>query len=202
MYNPSPFNLKNDELSLELIQEYPLGLLISPILGQSLPIANFYPFVEEWEEGQLFITTHLAKNNKQWKDIHQNKVLVQFQGPSGYVSPSIYKNPLNVPTWNYCTVAIEGEAQIISSQHEIRRILNVMTTHFEKMNNTKWKSQLPEEFNNKLEKGILGIRVKVDQIEGKFKMSQNRDLDDYAEVTRFFESKDHKLSQWLKKTKK
>src|SRR5258706_1204080 len=75
------------------------------------------------DEGKLFINGHMSKANPLWKTFEKNpEVLVIFQGPHTYISPTWY-NHVNVPTWNYHAVHIYGKPRVVTDHDETYTIL-------------------------------------------------------------------------------
>lgn len=199
MYNPKYSKTEDQTLNLQLIAEYPLGLLIS---NQDQQLQTSYlPFVVQEENDQLFLLTHLARANPQWKNLDQKEVVIQFQGPDRYMSPVIYKNNLEVPTWNYAVVKIAGTVTVADSTDQLDQILNTSVSIFEKRNQTNWSYKLPEDFKSGLMKAIVGLKIKINKIDGKFKLSQNKRLPDYEAVQHFLQSSamatDQEMLKWM-----
>jgi transcriptional regulator len=201
MYRPNYSVNENQDLALELIREYPLGLLISYLNGKVE--TSHLPFLLEKESHDLFLISHCAKANPHWK-LLKEEVLISFQGPSAYISPTIYFNKMNVPTWSYAVVQVHGVVEIVSDKNSLKDILNKSVHFFEAQNKTSWSYDLSDELQEKLEMAIVGLRIKVTRIEAKFKLSQNRNTEDYNSVLHFFrESKNHKdreLHEWMLKS--
>ena len=121
MYRPS-YSINDDpDLALQLIQDFPLGLLISQSQGKIE--SNYLPFFVKIEKNEIILLTHLARSNPHWKNLGE-EVLVSFQGPHRYISPTMYKGKNNVPTWNYAAVQITGKPELITSGQGIKDILN------------------------------------------------------------------------------
>jgi transcriptional regulator len=105
--------------------------------------------------------------------------LVIFQGPSFYVSPSLYEDkPLHgkvVPTWNYAVVHAHGPLTAIEDPAWLLALLARLTDAHETRRETPWSVQdAPPDFIDKLLGAIVGIEIPVQRLEGKWKMSQNR----------------------------
>jgi transcriptional regulator len=133
------------------------------------------PFVIKGDEDNLTLITHIANANTQWRKIDNTNVIVLFQGPHCYISPRYYESKVNVPTWNYTMVTAYGKANIF---HERKKHLSLVHSMFEIMEpefRRQW-DELPEDYKEKLFNGIAGIEVKVEKLEGKFKLSQNKTL--------------------------
>lgn len=202
MYRP-PYT-KNEKLDLawNLIQDYPLGLLISH--NEQKIETNYLPFLVIQEGQNTFLFSHLAKSNPQWKHL-TGDVLVSFQGPQKYISPTIYKNKINVPTWNYAVVQIQGTAETFSDSQSLKELLNRSVEFFESKNGTNWSYKLPAPAQMQLEAAIIGVKIKVHQVESKFKLSQNRSDEDHEEVLQFMQNsakeKDREMFNWMIKSR-
>src|SRR5689334_2824802 len=101
MYTPVVFQETRPDHIHEIIRRYPFSTVISSdspgLLGSHLPLL-LRPAVGP--HGQL--AGHMARQNPQWAQLVEGReVLAIFHGPHAYVSPSWYREPLNVPTWNY-----------------------------------------------------------------------------------------------------
>jgi transcriptional regulator len=180
MYLPPPFKIEEFEIIKDFLAAYPLGNIISFAEG-SLQM-NYIPFLLEIEGNKLVLTGHLAKANTQLESLKKNSVLVGFKGPDRYISPTWYESPYQVPTWNYAAVEIRGSVELIHDFAGIEDILSKSSVSFEKQNNTNWNYELPKEMRQALVKHIVGIKIHVEHLEAKFKLSQNRKPIDKAKV--------------------
>ncbi|MCX7324512.1 MAG: FMN-binding negative transcriptional regulator [Hyphomicrobiales bacterium] len=179
MYQPEHFRLDDRDALHDVMRAHPLGQLISA--GASGLQANPVPFVLHAEEGdQGVLRTHLARPNGQWRDFVDGcDVLVVFQGPQGYVTPSWYASKKEhgkvVPTWNYVTVQVRGRAKAIQDGHWLINHVSSMSEQQERALEHPWAvSDAPEPFIMALTRGIVGVEIAITEITGKFKMSQNR----------------------------
>ena len=117
----------------------------------------------------------MTRANPQWHDFDKaQEVLVIFQGPHVYISPSWYEVELSVPTWNYAVVHAYGLPRLIEDQVKLYNLLKSLIhtheAHFEK----PWPFNLPDDYLQKMMHGIVGFEIEITRLEGKFKMSQNR----------------------------
>lgn len=197
MYRPSHTINDDRELAVRLIQDFPLGLLVSQAKGDLE--SSYLPFLVEFKDNELVLTTHLARNNPQWKNLGE-EVLVSFQGPNRYISPTMYKGKNNVPTWNYAAVQVRGRPEVLTSRTDLKEILNQSVEFFETRNETSWKYDLPEALQEKLESAIVGLKIRSKPF-AKFKLSQNRNDADYESVLDFLitskKHSDQELLQWM-----
>ncbi len=183
MYQPPYF--REDDLNVQhaLIRAHPLGLLITA--GASGLVANSVPFhldAGASEKGTLRL--HLARANGQWRDIAAGApVLAVFQGADSYVTPSWYQTKAEtgkvVPTWNYAIVQARGLAWVIEDAGWLLAQINAITGEHEGQREKPWSvGDAPEEFIRAQLKGIIGVEIETAEIEGKWKVSQNRPVTD------------------------
>ena len=187
MYQPPHFREDSIERQHSLILEHPLGLLISGVGSE--PVANAIPFTVYPGEGQFgTLRCHVSRANRQWRDLQEaSSCLVVFQGPQSYVTPSWYTAKAEtgkvVPTWNYAMVQAAGRAKVIEEVGWLRRQLDDLTDVHEARFPRPWRvSDAPEDFISNQIKGIVGIEIIIERLEGKWKISQNRPRQDRANV--------------------
>ncbi len=172
MYIPKHFEEKDTNKLFQFMKEYSFAALISTQSGK--PIATHLPFIVKEDGSDIILTSHMAKANPQWQSFDgSDEVLIIFIEPHSYISPSLYDHERNVPTWNYIAVHAYGIPQIITGEEEIESLLESMFNEFEKSYKTQW-ANLDIDYKNKLLKGITAFKIKVNKLEGKFKLSQNK----------------------------
>lgn len=197
MYIPAHFGTTDLKLMSSFIEEYSFGTLVTNANNETS--ANHYPFLIEHND-EITLWTHIAKSNPQWKTFKQsNDCLLIFNGPHAYISPTYYENKLNVPTWNYTAVHLNCEAEVIEDANEQKRLMKNLVEFFETKNQTNWNYELPEEFHQKLLNAIVWLKFKVKKMDGKFKLSQNRDKADYQKVLTEFSTRQSENDQDLLK---
>lgn len=176
MYIPTHF--REDDLAImqALMREYNFATLVSTT-DEGTPIATPLPFLLESEPAPYgTLKAHMALGNPQWRTFRQDReVLVLFQGPHAYISPSWYEEALSVPTWNYATVHAYGIPRIMEDPAMLYALLKMLIQTHEAQFADPWLfEQLPGEYVEKMMKGVVGFSIEVTRLEGKFKMSQNR----------------------------
>ena len=154
---------------LQFIQEHSFGLLIS--YDGTAPVATHLPFVVQKKGQATYLVSHMALANSQWQHLFAEEVLCVFSGPHGYISPSWYEEWPNVPTWNYVAVHAYGRAEKVPSD-EVRSILSDMIAAYDPT--SPLSPHLGEDFYEKMVHGIMPFYVKVERLEGKAKLSQNK----------------------------
>lgn len=174
MYIPK-FNLVTDRaILLEAMRAYSFAILFGgPLTSDSSPVATHLPLVVKDEGEHGVIEGHFARANRHWQSLAGRETLVVFSGPHSYVSPALYADPLSVPTWNYIAVHAYGIFEIIEDDHEKDALLKGLIAQNEPAYAEQWRS-LPDGFRRTMLAGIVGFRIPIARIEGKFKLSQNR----------------------------
>jgi transcriptional regulator len=181
MYSPEHFKETNPERISALIKGNPLGMLITAPDGE--PFVSHLPFILDGSAGsQGKLLGHMARANPQWQHfVEGSKVLVVFQGPHAYVSPSWYSSP-GVPTWNYAVVHLRGIPRLLEGESELEALVEQITHVHESHLPNPWKPNLTGERRSKLLNMIVGFEIEITHIQGKFKLSQNRPPEDQRSV--------------------
>ncbi len=180
MYIPKHFEITDTEEILAFLKANAFGQITSMVEGKLF--ASHIPFLAS-EDGSVLMG-HLAKANPQWNSIQNQEVLVTFQGPHDYISPSWYSSP-GVPTWNYQTVHVYGLCKIIRDSDRLKEIVDALTKFYESQFSAQWTI----EYSSSMLQGIVGIEIQVTDIQCKYKLNQNRSDKDRLEVIKQLESK-------------
>ena len=184
MYEPPHFVETRPEILHGLIRAHPLGLLVS--IGPDGPVADLVPFLLDDDGGRL--RAHVARPNPHWRLLAERpdtKVLVVFQGPDAYITPSWYETKREtgkvVPTWNYAMVQVRGVATVRDHGDWIGKQIQDLTEAHEAERAHPWGiADAPESFIKAQMRGIVGIEIAITGMSGKWKVSQNRPVADQA----------------------
>lgn len=171
MYTPSHFAVHDPASIIQFIRQHSFGILVAPVNGR--PFATHLPFLlddQSGEQGRLL--THFARANPHWRELDGAEVLVVFQGPHAYISPSWYAETRGVPTWNYVAAHIYGTCQLIQDKTELQSLLVQTVRYFEP--DSPLLDHLHEEFYAKMSAAVVGVEIQITAMEGKAKLSQNR----------------------------
>lgn len=191
MYIPGHFNVTDEKEILAFVKANAFGQLISLVKGRLY--ASHLPFLSSRNHPSLIC--HMARNNPQWEELAGQEVLVTFQGPHGYVSPSWYASP-GVPTWNYQSVHIYGTPKIITQRGRLESIVNELTRVYESDFARPWKP----EYRESMLDAIIGVEIEISDIQCKYKLSQNRSETDRLRVIE--EQEKRGISELSKATKR
>lgn len=187
---------------LEFLRQNEFATLVTVDNGK--PGASHLLMEVEEAGGDWFVNGHMSRANSLWQTFDRNlEVLVIFQGPHTYISPTWY-NHVNVPTWNYQAVHLYGRPRIVSGEEYYAMLSRLIARH-ESATNYRMES-LPQDFVEKQMNGTVGFQVQVTKIEANYKLSQNRDDEDYHNIiSRLNEREDemsHKVAEAMRVSRK
>ncbi len=193
MYLPKHF-AENDTAKLfDFIQANSFGILFSMHRGQ--PFASHLPFLVARDEGKNgYLWGHLAKANSQWQDL-AGEVLVVFSGPHAYISPAWYQEDHTVPTWNYVAVHVYGNITVSHEPDELLKIVQDSVQFYESNYPEPWRLDSSAEYVHKMVKGIVGFKIEITRLEGKWKLNQNHSLTRQERVVNALKQADDQNSQ-------
>lgn len=184
MYNPSHFNTSDDRAALlALMRAHPLGALVTH--GPQGLDANHLPF--EVDEAAGVLRAHVARANPLWQQVPAEgmSAMVVFRGDDGYISPNWYPSKhethRQVPTWNYQVVHVHGQLTVMDQERFVRGLVARLTREHEKRLNQPrpWMmGDSPADYIDQMLAAIVGIEVSLQRLEGKFKLSQNKEARD------------------------
>ncbi|MCY1413800.1 Protease synthase and sporulation protein PAI 2 [compost metagenome] len=187
MYLPSAFRQDDPAEMLRLIAETRLATLVTS--GERGLQASHLPLLLEPGEGEHgTLYGHLARANPQWRELAAGaEALLIFQGPDAYVSPAFYPAKAEhgkvVPTWNYIAVHAYGQAEVIEDAPRLLDIVSRLTRQHEGEREQPWAvSDAPAEYIEGMLRAIVGFRLPIERLEGKWKLSQNRSQADLQGV--------------------
>ncbi len=176
MYSPKFNQVTDRSILIEAMQAYSFAILFGPQPDpqSSSPLAATHlPLVVKDEGEHGLIEGHFARANRHWQTLANRETLAVFSGPHSYVSPTLYVEPLSVPTWNYIAVHAYGTLSLIEDDPGKEALLKGLIQIHDPAYYEKWLD-LPDGFRRTMLAGIVGFRIPIARIEGKFKISQNR----------------------------
>jgi transcriptional regulator len=179
MYIPRHNEEKRVPVMHALMVSQPLGTLVT--LGASGLFASHIPLVLENDGSQFGVLKgHISRANTQWRDfVPTVDALAIFAGHQHYITPNWYpgtkEHGKEVPTWNYVVVHAYGPLRVIQDEHWLLTNVTKLTDIHEAGSPVPWKvSDAPQDFIKSQLKGIIGLELPIQRLEGKWKVSQNR----------------------------
>lgn len=203
MFIPKHFEVTDMDEVRDFIRTHSFGVIVTTDHGK--PTATHLPLELNEADGDYYITGHFAKANPQWKTLEEQteKVLIIYQGPHSYVSSTWYEDE-NVSTWNYQAVHIYGTPEILDEEalkEDLKRLMHKYESH--KEDGAVWENTSDD--TKKQIKGIVGFKIKVEEIQASYKLSQNRNEKDYNNIIKkLYEEPDpnaKKIADAMKKLK-
>lgn len=183
MYQPPAFRETRLDVLHDLIGTHPFATLVTTsadgLTADHLPLF-LDPNAGEYGtlRGHIAVANPLAKAGPEPFD-----ALAIFQGPHAYVTPSWYPSKAEhgkvVPTWNYAVVHAHGPARLMRNDDWLRQLLKDLTTQHEADRPAPWSvDDAPADYVTRQLKGIVGVEIPLQRLEGKWKMSQNKSAAD------------------------
>lgn len=182
MYVPPPFAVHDRDLLSRFMAEHSFATLVTQEGG--VPVASHVPLLYKPAPGQPeddrwgSLVGHLARPNPQWRAVGNVAegipALAIFSGPHAYISPTWYAEPNTVPTWNYVSVHATGRLRLIEDTARLLDLLRQTVDVYEASQPRPWRLEEQDaSFIEKLAGGIVGFEIAIEQLEGKWKLSQN-----------------------------
>lgn len=182
MYIPSSFREEDLPTLHAFMEAHPLAALVTAVGGASDLFATHLPLLLDRGAGPLgTLHGHIARANPHARQLVAGAAsgLVLFTGPDAYITPEWYPTKAEhgrvVPTWNYVAVHASGTVIPREDPEFLRSHLEALTERHEAARGGAWKvSDAPEEYVAPLMRAIVGLEIRIERLEGKWKMSQNR----------------------------
>jgi transcriptional regulator len=176
MFIPQHFAESDPAKLHDLIERYSFGLLVSEVEG--VPFVTHVPFLLDRTAGPHgTLIGHVSRANPHWRELAGKTALAVFSGPHAYVSPTWYEAENVVPTWNYVAVHAYGPVQLVEDKPAILDIVQRSVTVYEASMPRPWKLDGSPTFIDRMLVQIVGFRIEIARIEGKWKLNQNHPVE-------------------------
>jgi len=188
MYIPGLFKNNDEQAVRSFIAANSFGILVSQVnerlWGTHIPMD-----LAKGSDGQDILTGHISKANPQWKNFTpDSQVLAIFSGPHTYISSSWY-NHENVPTWNYIAVHIYGKVRIIEGERLVQALSNMVDKYEAASTRPVSVQAMSADYLRKQMNGIIGFEIDISEIQPAYKLSQNRDDVNHANIVTALEAR-------------
>lgn len=188
MYVPDHFRIEDEGEMHAMMRAHPFALLVTH--GPEGLFATHLPTVLKMEAGSPLgrIECHLARPNQHWRMLGGDaEALMVFQGPEAYIRPGWYPSKAEhgkaVPTWNYQAVHAYGRLEVQADKEWLLAHVSELSDQQEAQTAHPWSLQdAPGSYIDVMLRGIVGLSFSIARLEGKAKMSQNREMRDRAGV--------------------
>ena len=175
MYRPRHFDIDDVQVLHRFMRDQSFALLVTTEDGA--PFASHIPLLLDRDTGdQGRLLGHVAKANPQWRGFDgKTEAMAVFWGPHAYISPNWYETETMVPTWNYVTVHAYGKPTVIDDPETVRRGQAQLVDTYESDATGNWSMDaLPDDYLGKMLGAIVAFEMPIERLQGKFKLSQNR----------------------------
>jgi transcriptional regulator len=179
MYIPNQFREERPEVLAAAMQEIRLAVLVTHTDGE-YQATHLPMLLKRAGDGTLTLEGHVARANPHWRAAASGaRSLAIFQGPHAYISPSWYASKREhgkvVPTWNYIAVHATGILEAVEDRDWLLALVSDLTNANEAGHEHPWSiADAPAEYIERQIAAIVGLRLKVDRLEGAWKMNQHR----------------------------
>lgn len=185
MYTPAHFAEDRPEEIAGIIRDFPLATLVAPTADGL--VANHVPLLAE---GEGLLVGHIARANDLHRAVAEGAgILAVFRADDSYVSPNWYPSKpahhRHVPTWNYQAVHVTGRVSFPEDRKFLRGVVGRLTARFERerFGDAAWRmADAPADYMEAMLDAIVGLRIEIDRILAKSKLSQNRNSGDFENV--------------------
>ena len=182
MYIPKHFAITDSAWCHALMRAQSFAAMITAD-DAGAPFATHLPILLDPARGALgTLRGHVARANPHWRYLAAGRpTLVIFSGAHAYVSPSWYATHPSVPTWNYVAVHATGTGVLVEDPAQVVTLLADLVRTYESAGPTAWSMEgLAADYLAGMQRGIVAFEIPIERLEGKAKLSQNRDAVDQA----------------------
>ena len=197
MYVPKLFGDASPRDIQEIVEQYSFATLIT-LLDDALELSHL-PLALEGTLADGILRGHMARANPQLAlCTPQTRAIAIFHGPHAYVSPSWYATP-GVPTWNYIAVHCHGSIHLEDTTAALEHTLELMLSKYESADSGWRIDDLPPAQRAGAMSAIQSFHMKIERVEAKFKLSQNKSQEDRDRVIEQLIRSDSNsdLVQWM-----
>ena len=184
MYEPAHFAQSDPAALARLMHEHPLATVLRQSAEGDL-CADLLPLMWVPSPDGIggVLRGHAARANPLAQATDGTALLVVFQGPQAYITPSWYATKADtgkvVPTWNYAVVQAHGTLRRVEEPAALLALVTELTGVHEGAREHPWAvSDAPDDYIGAMLRAIVGIEITVSRLTGKWKMSQNRNAAD------------------------
>lgn len=190
MYIPPLYKVEDPAAIAAFLRQNNFAAIISHD-GDQLLATHAAMEVTEQPSGRLVIYGHIARANPQWKTFGEQELLLIFEGPHTYISPRWY-NHANVPTWNYMMAHVYGRARILQGEQLSQLFTRLVQQHETGTGYTL--DSLPQDLLQKQMAATVGFVIDVTRVQAGWKLSQNRNDEDHANIIEQLRKRDDAAS--------
>jgi len=197
MYIPKHFQITDSAWCHALMRAQSFAAMITAD-DAGVPFATHLPILVDPARGPFgTLRGHVARANPHWRYLAAGRpTLVIFSGAHAYVSPSWYATHPSVPTWNYVAVHATGTGALVEDPEQVKALLADLVRTYEIPGPSAWSfGSLAVDYLAGMQRGIVAFEIPIERLEGKAKLSQNRDAVDQARTREALAATDDPLAR-------
>ncbi|MBA4084724.1 MAG: FMN-binding negative transcriptional regulator [Kytococcus sp.] len=151
--------MDDEALVLDVIARHPLASLVTH--DGASPEVDLIPLLAQRTASGIELVGHVARANGVWQvGRHEGESLAVFRATDHYISPTWYPSKAEhhrtVPTWNYVAVHAWGPLEVHDDPRWVRA------------------GMAPPGYVDEMLAHVVGIRIPVRRVTGKFKVSAHK----------------------------
>lgn len=172
---PPKYHLENDPEKLyAVLERCRFATLISARNDE--PMVTHVPLILDRTKGcKGTLFGHMDRANPHVDLLEGREALALFHGPNAYISPHVYTT-VQLPTWNSITVHVRGRIRLLSTREALLRGLASIAETDQRTG--AYRLNLDSPRIGQLATYIVGFELEIDELIGRFKLSQDRNATD------------------------
>ncbi|GGC17882.1 FMN-binding negative transcriptional regulator [Cellulomonas carbonis] len=199
MLVPRKYQAPDQSHVLQVIEDFPLATLITAapdIHVSQVPIvadrsATRGAGAQSSATGGVRLRGHMNRANPHARSAADGAAAyLVFNGPNGYVSPSVYTTRPSAPTWNFVTVHVTGALRWLDRPADARAVVTDTADRFEqKFGPGEWRADLHTSYIEQLLPGVRAFELEDLRFDAMYKLSQELAPDQRAHVAESLKSR-------------
>ena len=173
MHPNNHFRTQSEDQNISFARKRSFGTLA--INAKNGPLLSHIPFL--LSQDAKSVELHLVRSNPILKELETPQdAVISVLGGDAYLSPDWYKVEDQVPTWNYVAVHIRGSLRLLP-HGEVHEVLERLSENMETrlLPKTPWTSdKMDSQIYEKMLRQIMPLEMEVSEINGTWKLSQNK----------------------------
>jgi transcriptional regulator len=181
MYIPPIYKNNNLAEVRAFLEQHSFAILVSQLAGK--PWATHLPLeLATNAAGNEVLVGHISRANPQAANFTDGSLLLAiFSGAHSYISSSWYDHE-NVPTWNYIAVHVVGTVRVLDTDELVNTLKNLVDKYEKGSKSPVSVDSMSEKMFNRELRGIIGFELEIQEIQAAYKLSQNRDEHNHANI--------------------
>ncbi|WP_406205837.1 FMN-binding negative transcriptional regulator [Kitasatospora sp. NBC_01560] len=192
MFVPDLYRADGEAWPRRIMLDHPLATLTSN--GEAAPFATHVPSLlppgtpEDAPLAGLSLIGHMTRANPHWQALTDGtRARMMFDGPYGYVTPTVYRTDPAAPTWDFTSVHVQGRLRLVQDQEETLQIVRWTVETLEERFGDKWDAGTSLDYFRSILPGVGAFYLEIESVDAMFKLSQEKSAEVQERVIRRFE---------------